>query len=98
MDDLQRISTLLPDVLRHSLESIRRGELTLKFDLRNFEDLVRELVRASNTLAAGIVVAGLAVASALVLRISPGGISLGYVGFGLALLGGLWMVWNMFRR
>lgn len=97
-DDLQRIATLLPDVLRHSLESIRRGELTLKFDLRNFEDLVRELIRASNTLAAGIVVAGLAVASALVLRVSVGGLSLGYIGFGLAMIGGLWMVWNMFKR
>jgi ubiquinone biosynthesis protein len=96
--DLQRIATLLPDVLGHSLESIRRGELTVRFDLQHFEDLVRQLIRASNTLAAGIVVAGLIVGSALIVRVGVGPISLGYIGFACAALVGIGLLWNMFRK
>ena len=52
--------------------------------------------RASNTLAVGIVIAGVVVASALVLRV--GFTSLASTGFGLAevLLG--WLIWNMSRK
>jgi ubiquinone biosynthesis protein len=56
-EDMQRVAMLLPEVLLHSLESIKRGELTVRFDLQHFERLVQQLTRASNMLAAGIVVA-----------------------------------------
>lgn len=95
-EDLQRIATLLPDLLGQSLESIKRGELTVRFDLQGFERLVRQLIRASNTLAAGIVIAGLLVGSALVLR--GGSSSLAYAGFTTAMIVSLWLLWNMFRH
>ena len=94
-EDLQRIATLLPDVLGQSLESIKRGELTVRFDLQHFERLVRQLTRASNTLAVGIVIAGLLVGSSLVLRV--GATSLAYSGFAVGMILGLWLVWNMSR-
>jgi ubiquinone biosynthesis protein len=96
-EDMQRIATLLPGLLSESLESIKRGSLTVRFDLHNFENLVRQLNRASNTLAAGIVIAGLLVGSSLVLR-SGVATSLGYGGFAGAVALGLWLIWNMFRR
>ena len=67
-EDLQRIATLLPDLLSQSLDSIKRGEMRVHFDLQGFGRLVRQLTRASNTLAVGIVISGLFVASSLVLR------------------------------
>ncbi|AMV39608.1 ABC1 kinase family protein [Planctomyces sp. SH-PL62] len=94
-EDLQRIATLLPDLLSHSLESIKRGELNVKFDLQGFERLVRQLTRASNTLAVGIVISGLLVASSLIYR--GGATSLAQVGYGLGLALSLWLVWNMSR-
>jgi ubiquinone biosynthesis protein len=97
-EDLRRIATLLPEVLGHSLESIKRGELTVRFDLQHFERLVHQLTRASNTLAAGIVIAGLIVGSSLIVRAGVGPISLGYAGFTIALVLGVWLLWNMFRR
>jgi ubiquinone biosynthesis protein len=97
-EDLQRIATLLPDVLGHSLESIKRGELTVRFDLQHFERLVRQLTRASNTLAAGIVIAGLIIGSSLIVRAGVGPISLGYMGYAFAMACGLWMLWNMFQK
>ena len=44
-EDLQRIATLLPDLLSQSLESIRRGELRVHFDLQGFERMVRNSPR-----------------------------------------------------
>jgi ubiquinone biosynthesis protein len=94
-EDLQRIAMLLPDVLGQSLESIKRGELTVHFDLQGFSRLVRQLARAANTLAVGIVISGLVVSSALVLR--AGSPSLAYAGFMLAAALGLWLGWNIVR-
>ncbi len=96
-EDFQRIATLLPDVLGQSLESIKRGELTVKFDLQHFERLVRQLTRASHTLTAGIVLSGLVIGSSLIIRSGVGPISLGYVGFTLALVLGLGLVLSIFQ-
>lgn len=94
-EDLQRIATLLPEVLGQSLESIKRGEMTVHFDLEHFDAFVRQLVRASNLLAGGLVFVGLIVASALVLRTGPE--TLAYVGFTLAMLTGAWLAWIVHR-
>jgi ubiquinone biosynthesis protein len=96
LEDLQRIATLLPDLLSQSLDSIQRGELNVRFDLQGFERLVRQLTRASNTLAVGIVIAGLLVASSLMFRV--GATSLAYSGFAAGVVLSLWLVWNMSRR
>jgi len=95
-EDLQRIATLLPDLLSQSLESIQRGELNVKFDLQGFERLVRQLTRASNTLAMGVVISGLLVSSSLILR--AGSRSLAYSGFALGMALSVWLVWNMTRK
>jgi ubiquinone biosynthesis protein len=92
-EDLQRIATLLPDLLSQSLDSIKRGELRVHFDLQGFERMVRKLTRASNSLTVGIVIAGLLVASSLVLRV--GSPTLAYVGFATGIVLSLWLVWNM---
>jgi ubiquinone biosynthesis protein len=94
-EDLQRIATLLPDLLSQSLESIKRGEMRVSFDLQDFSRLVRQLTRASNTLAVGIVIAGLFVASSLVFRAGPH--PLAYTGFIAGVVLSLWLVWNMSR-
>jgi ubiquinone biosynthesis protein len=95
-ENVQRVAMLLPDVMIQLLESIKRGELTVHFDLQHFESLVRQLTRASNTLAVGILIAGIVVASALSLR--QGTYPLAYGGYALALVLLLWLFWNMSRE
>ena len=97
-EDLQRVAMLLPEVLKESLESIHRGGLTVRFDLQHFERLVQQLVRVGNTLAAGIVVAGLIVGSSLIVRAGVGPVSLGFLGYALASVLGLWLLWSMLRK
>ncbi len=94
-EDLQRIAMMLPDVLGQSLESIKRGELKVHFDLQHFESLVKELIRAANVLAVALVVAGLIVGSALMVR--GGATTLGIAGFVIAMFLGLWIVWSIMR-
>lgn len=86
---------MIPDLLSQSLESIKRGELRVVFDLQGFERMVRQLTRASNSLTLGIVIAGLFVSSSLLFRV--GQTTLAYVGFGLAVTLGLALGWNMTR-
>jgi ubiquinone biosynthesis protein len=94
-EDVQRITTLLPDLLGQALDSISKGQFRVHFDLQGFERLVRQLTRASNSLAVGIVASGLFVASSIVLRV--GSHSLAYAGFSGALVLCLWLLWNMSR-
>jgi len=94
-EDLRRIATLLPDLLSQSLESIKRGAWKVHFDLEGFERLVRQLTRASNSLAVGIVISGLFVASSLLFR--AGQATLAYTGFTSAFVLCLWLLWNMSR-
>ncbi len=91
------MATLLPEVLGQSLESIRRGELRVTFDLHRFEQLVKQLTRTGNTLAAGIVIAGLIVGSSLIMDAGVGWFSLGLAGYSIAVILGGWLLWNMFR-
>jgi ubiquinone biosynthesis protein len=95
-EDLRRIATLIPDLLSQSLESIKRGELRVVFDLQGFERMVRQLTRASNSLTLGIVIAGLFVSSSLLFRV--GQTTLAYLGFTLALTLGAALGWNMTRN
>jgi ubiquinone biosynthesis protein len=94
-EDLQRIATLLPDVLGQSLESIKRREMTVHFDLEHFDELVTRVSRAAVVIAAGVVLAGLLVGSAIVLR--SGQTSLAIGGFVISLLVGLWLLWQTIR-
>ena len=94
-EDLQRIATLLPNLLSQSLDSIKRGEMRVHFDLQGFGRLVRQLTRASNTLAVSLIISGLFVSSAIVLRAGPA--PLAYTGFVSGALLSVWLVWNMSR-
>ena len=69
--------------------------MRVHFDLEGFGRMVRQLTRASNTLAVGIVISGLFVASATVFRDGPH--PLAYTGFVLGAVLCLWLVWNMSR-
>jgi ubiquinone biosynthesis protein len=96
-EDVQRVATLLPEVLGQSLESIKQGELTVRFDLQHFATLVRQLQRASNTLAGGVIIAGLIVGSAIIVHAGATPVALGYAGLALAAALGAWLLWNVLR-
>jgi ubiquinone biosynthesis protein len=96
-EDLQQIATVLPDLLGQSLESFRRGELHVKFDVQHFEKLVAQLTHASHTLTGGIIISGLLVGSSLIVRSGVGPVQLGYGGYILAAVLGFWLIIGFLR-
>jgi ubiquinone biosynthesis protein len=80
--ELRRWLTELPFELRQFLRQLRRGELSLEIRSDLMNDLTAELDRASNRISFALLVAGLAVGSALLLRLD-----VGWKVFGLSVLG-----------
>jgi ubiquinone biosynthesis protein len=76
--------TELPYGLRQLLRQVRRGGLSLRFTSNMMESLTEELDRASNRVSFALLVAGLVVGSALLLRLEVGWKLFGLSVFGLA--------------
>lgn len=96
-DDMQNVIMMLPKVMGHTLESLQRGELHVRFDVQHMEKLVQQLTRASYTLTAGIIIAGLLVGSSVIIRGGTRLATLGAIGYVVAGVLGLWLVWNILR-
>ena len=92
----------LPGTLRRVLGLIESRDLEVRLSHVGLEGLVREVDRASNRIAFGLVVAALIVGSAIVANLSRGPAIWGYpaigvVSFLLAALLGLWLVVSILR-
>jgi ubiquinone biosynthesis protein len=82
--ELRRWLTELPFDLRQLVGDIRRGELSFQVHSDVMGDLTRELDRASNRVSFALLVAGLVVGSALLLRLEVGLKIFGLSALGLA--------------
>jgi ubiquinone biosynthesis protein len=102
LDDLYRLGEEFPAGVRDILHKARRGLLRLQFEHRNLEDLVGEMHRSSNRIAAALIIAALIVGSSMVVQSSLGPLLfgmpiLGLFGYLLASVLGLRLVWEIFR-
>ena len=83
--------------LLHQIES---GAVQVKLDAPGWEGQVRHLSTIANRLTAGLIVAGLAIGSAIAMGISPQQSwdfvpVLGVIGFSLSTALGVVLVWNV---
>ncbi len=102
LDDLYRLGEEFPAGIRDILHKARQGHLRLQFEHRNLEELVGEMHRSSNRIAAALIIAALIVGSSMVVQSSLGPLLfgmpvLGLVGYLLASVLGLRLVWEIFR-
>ena len=92
----------LPHDLRRLLRAARRGKLRVHVDVDSLKGFSAQIDRAVSRLTMGVVTAALIVGSSIVLN-SAGGVSstglrvLGTVGFVGAALGGLCILWSIWR-
>ena len=92
----------MPRDLHRLLQSARRGQLRMHIDVESLKAFGDQLDRAVSRLTMGVVVAALIVGSSIVLN-SAGGVSsrglraLGVVGFVGAALGGVWVLFSIWR-
>ena len=92
----------MPKDVRRLLQTARRGKLRVHVDVDSLHAFGAQIDRAVSRLTVGVVVAALIVGSSIVLN-SAGGVSsrglriLGAVGFVGAALGGVWVLFSMWR-
>jgi ubiquinone biosynthesis protein len=92
--------TGLPDDLARLLRDARRGRLTIEFDLKRLDHFGHQLDRSANRLTIGVVTAALIVGSSIVMTVRGGpelfGLPVfGLLGFVIAGLNGLWLIWSI---
>lgn len=102
LDDLYRLAEDIPQSARDIITKIRQGELRVQFEHRNLDNLISEMDRSSNRIASALIIAALIMGSSMVVQASVGprllGLPmLGLIGYLLASLLGLKLVWDILR-
>jgi len=101
-DDFSNLVEELPQGLRDTLRRINAGELRIQFEHRNLEKLTKEFNQSSNRISSAVIIAALIIGSSLVMQVPSGpnffGFPLlGILGYLVASVLGLILLWNIFR-
>ncbi|RLG80917.1 MAG: ubiquinone biosynthesis protein UbiB [Thermoprotei archaeon] len=102
MEDMYRLVEELPPGIQDILRKVRQGELKVQFEHRNLERLTMEMNRSSSRLAAAVIIGSLIVGSSLVMQVKLGPSLFGFpllgiIGYLLASVLGLKLIWDIFR-
>jgi ubiquinone biosynthesis protein len=90
--------TELPNDLHRLLELARRGALGVRLDITRPEWLAKELDRVVNRLSVSLITSSLIVGSSIVSTVEGGGSSfVGLIGFVGAFMGGIWLLFSIWR-
>ncbi len=97
-----RFITELPYHLGQILKKLKTGQLEIEFRHVGLEGLIKTLDKLSNRLTFGIIIAALIVGSSLVIQIDKGPMLydiplLGFAGFIIASIMGVWLLWSIIR-
>ncbi|MGY6629773.1 MAG: ABC1 kinase family protein [Wenzhouxiangella sp.] len=90
----------LPDDLSRLLRAARRGRIEVHVDVNSLKDVTARLDKAVSRLTLGIVTAALIIGSAIAMNVDPtdtGVPVLGLLGFIGAALGGVWLLFSIWR-
>jgi ubiquinone biosynthesis protein len=103
IEDLALLAEELPKKTRIIINKAASGKFAIQFEHRNLEHLVDELGKSSNRLSAALIISALIIGSSFVIQaaIAPkifGYPLIGVVGFLLASILGLKLIWDMFRN
>jgi ubiquinone biosynthesis protein len=100
--DAVSLAKHVPVDMREILSKIRKDEVNIGFEHKGLERFITELDRSSNRLSFAVVIAALIVGSSMVFRTGVGPTFFGYpmlglVGFLLASILGLWLLFGIVR-
>ncbi|MEW6685206.1 MAG: AarF/UbiB family protein [Candidatus Edwardsbacteria bacterium] len=93
---------ILPEELEKIIKRLAAGQLKIEFEHKDLRELIEVVNRASNRLAFALIIAGLIVASSLIMQLNKGPLILGFpilgvFGFILAGILGLWLIFSILR-
>ena len=97
LDTYKSILEKAPEYALEAMKNLSSGKLSLEVVPYEFSDLRTELEHSSGNIAIGLMIAAIAVSSALIMQIGPAPLIFGihylsFYGFGIALFLGLWLV------
>ncbi len=100
--DTLRVLGALPDDLSRLLRAARRGRIEVHVDINSLKDVSSRLDKAASRLTLGVVTAALIIGSAIAMNVqhdpSEAGLPiLGMAGFIAAALGGVWLLFSIWR-
>ena len=98
--DTVRVLGGLPDDLSRLLRAARRGRIEVHVDINSLKEVSARLDKAASRLTLGIVTAALIIGSAIAMNVdsSDRGLPvLGMLGFVAAALGGIWLLFSIWR-
>ncbi|HCK99271.1 MAG TPA: hypothetical protein DHW42_04095 [Candidatus Marinimicrobia bacterium] len=103
IDDLALLAEELPKKARIIINKVASGKFAIQFEHRNLERLVDELGKSSNRLSAAMIISALIIGSSFIIQASIAPKIFGYpligvLGFLLASVFGLKLIWDMFRN
>jgi len=93
----------IPTRLEHIVETIDKGELTIRFRHENLDGLRKTLESITNRITFGIIIAALIIGSSMIITtgVKPllfGLPALGVIGYLVSAVLGLWLIFNIIRK
>jgi ubiquinone biosynthesis protein len=103
---LSQIMTLqgrVPRLLAQIVDKVDRGQLNIRFEHENLDDLRSTLENISNRLTFGIIIGALIIGSSMIITTGVGPLlfgfpALGIIGFSISGMLGLWLIFNIIRN
>ena len=87
----------LPDDLSIILGKLRQGNIQVHIQHEHLESLIKTLDRSSNRISFALIIAGLVVASSMLVPQSTWLQSIGMAGYGIAAILGIWLIISILR-
>jgi ubiquinone biosynthesis protein len=87
----------LPDDLSIILSKLRQGNIQVHIQHEHLESLIKTLDRSSNRISFALIIAGLVVASSMLVPQSTWLQSIGMAGYGIATVLGIWLIISILR-
>jgi ubiquinone biosynthesis protein len=87
----------LPDDLNIILSKLRHGNIQVHVQHEHLESLIKTLDRSSNRISFALIIAGLVVASSMLVPQSGWFQSIGMAGYGIAAVLGIWVIISILR-
>ena len=95
--DIGDLMARLPDDLNIVLSKLRQGNIRVHVQHEHLESLIRTLDRSSDRISFALIIAGLVVASSLLVPLSGWLQSLGIGGYLIAAFLGIWLIISILR-
>ena len=102
LEDSEELIRSFPQEMKSILQKMKRGDIKVKFQHQNLEDLVSELELTSTRLSFSLIIAAIIVGSSFIINSDKGPFLFGYpvlglIGYLLAGIMGVWLVINILR-